>query len=126
MRVMPATQMTSGQARVLSQLACSADAMTSTTTSTEARPAARAMPRRSVSALPAMLPSAPAAGISSQATTYAAAPNRLNRAATTKAIRTTVTSRPVRAASPAATPPASRSSRLRRSGPGPGELRIQV
>ena len=94
--------------------------------STEARPAARAIPRPSVSALPAMLPSAPSAGISSQATTYAAAPKRLNRAATTKPSRTTVTSRPVRAASPAATPPASRSSRLRRSGPVPGERRIQV
>ena len=50
---------------------------------------------------------------------------RPNTVATTNPVRITATSSPVRAASPAATPPATRFSRLRRNGPLPGGWRSQ-
>ena len=105
----PAALMTSGQARMPSQPAPSTEAMSSTTTSSDPRPAASAMPRRSVRALLAML--RVLAGRGHQQPGHhvgghaeAAQPGWPARTR----VRTTVTSRPVRR-EPAATPPASRS-----------------
>ena len=67
--VRPTTLITSAHATEPSQRAPSAEAMTSTMTSSDPSPAASARPRRSFSARLAMLPSAPSAGSSSQATT---------------------------------------------------------
>ena len=65
----PAALMNSGHAGVLSWPTPNTEARSSTTISSDPRPAANAMPARSVRALVAMLASAPAAGTSSQATT---------------------------------------------------------
>ncbi len=76
------------------------------------------MPRESDRARLPMLPSSPAAGISSQPTTYSGTKNPEGmRAASTNTIRTVLTLKPRQAATPAATPPASRSAVSRRSGP---------
>ena len=69
MSTRPATLTTSGQAAVPSQVAPSAEPRMSRMASSEPRPAASAMPRRSASARVAMLPLAPDSGMSSQLTT---------------------------------------------------------
>src|ERR1022692_1795514 len=66
---MPAALMNSGQISELSRPMPNTEAVSSTTISSDPRPAANAMPSRSALALLAILASAPAAGISSQATT---------------------------------------------------------
>ena len=67
--VIPTTLITSAHATELSQRAPSAEAMISRMMSSDPRPAASARPRRSFSALCAMLLSAPAAGSRSQPAT---------------------------------------------------------
>ena len=113
----PATLMTSGQASEPSQPAPSAEAMRSTTTSSDPRPAASAMPRRSVSALlgdVAVLAGSrhqqPGHDVGRRAEA-AEQGGHHERGPHDRDVEA------VRAASPAATPPARRSSRPRRSGP---------
>ena len=65
----PATLMASGQDRLPIQLAPTTEARTNTTISSDPRAAASAMPRRSVIARPAMVPSSSAIGMNSQART---------------------------------------------------------
>src|ERR1022692_3847069 len=66
---MPAALMNSGQISELSRPTPNTEAVSSTTISSDPRPAENAMPSRSALALLAILASVPAAGISSQATT---------------------------------------------------------
>ncbi len=97
----------------LSALAASSTRMTS-----DAMPTASRMPPPSDLALLPMLVSVSAAGISSQPATYTGTNHPVDtRAISTNTIRTVVTLKPLHAATPAATPPPSRSSGSRRSGP---------
>ena len=114
----PATLNTCGQAQLMNQPSLSAPAMSSTRMSSDARPTASRMPLESFLALLAMLASAPAAGRKSQAATYTGTNHPVDtKAISTNTIRTVVTLKPRHAAMPAATPPPSRSSGSRRSGP---------
>jgi hypothetical protein len=65
----PASATTGGQDSEPSQPTCSSEAIISTRVSSEAAPAASAMPRRSVSARLAILRSSPAAGMKSHKST---------------------------------------------------------
>ena len=117
--------MTWGQAQLVNQPSPSAPMASRIRASSDATAMASRMPRESFLAWLAMLASWPAAGISSQAATYTAPPiPPLTKVISTKTIRTAVTLRPFHAAAPAATPPTSRSSWARRSGPLP-RLRSQ-
>src|SRR5579862_9207185 len=114
----PATVPTCGQAQLANQLSLNTPPTSRNRVSSVPRPSASAIPRASVRALLAMLRSAPAAGISSQAAVYPATPNPVVASAiSTNTIRTAVGLKPRHAATPDATPPSRRSSGLRRSGP---------
>ena len=114
----PATLNTCGQAQLMNQPSLSAPATSSTKMSSDARPTASRMPLESDLALLAMLACSPAAGMNSQARTYTGTNHPADtRATSTNTIRTVVTLKPFHAATPAATPPPSRSVGSRRSGP---------
>ena len=86
--------------------------------SSDVRPIASRMPLESVLALLPMLACSPAAGRKSQPATYTGTNHPPDtKAISTNTIRTVVTLKPRHAATPAATPPPSRSAGSRRSGP---------
>ena len=102
----PATLNTSGHAQWVSQPALNTPATSSTRMSSDPRPIASRMPRESYLALLAMLASAPAAGMKSQAAMYSGTKYPADtKAAITNTIRTVVTLKPRHSATPAATPP---------------------
>ena len=114
----PATLNTCGHAQPTNQPPLSALAASSTRMISDARPTASRMPRPSVLAVLAMLACSPAVGISSQPATYTGTNHPPDtKVISTNTIRTVVTLKPLHAATPAATPPPSRSAGSRRSGP---------
>ncbi len=114
----PATLNTCGHAQPTNQPPLSALTASSTRMSSEVRPMASRMPLASDLALLPMLACSPAAGRKSQPATYTGTNHPPDtRAISTNTIRTVVTLKPRHAATPAATPPPSRSAGSRRSGP---------